>query len=174
MSQFGELGVNVGPVGRWLRLLLGILILLFVLTDFVPGTHEHAPGFYWILLLSFVALVLVYTTAHVLLGKRLAGRSAWLGTAIFVIPTMFLIIAPEVDPRMQPGHWLGYPELNHPFRLALITYIGLAFVLQWRDRYGGCEVVSIPNFITRRPYASYCIPLLPLDMFEKWLVGRRS
>ena len=46
------------------------------------------------------------------------------------------------------------------------------FFFQWRAKYGGCEVVTIPNFIFRKDYGSYCVPLLPLDMAEKFIVEK--
>ncbi len=91
---------------------------------------------------------------------------------IFVVPAMFFLVAPEFNSGLQIGHWLNLPELNHPFRLALFLYVGVSLFLQWQAKYGGCEVVSIPNFIFRKDYGSYCVPLLPLDVTEKFIVDR--
>jgi len=172
MSDYGVVGVNVGSVGRWTRFILGIVVILFVATDFIPATHAHGSSFFVMLILSFIALIVVFTAVHAILGDSLAGRSAWWGTIIFVVPIMFLLIAPEIDSKFQPGHWLNYPELNHPFRIALLLYIGFSFFFQWRDKYGGCEAVAIPNFILKKNYGSYCIPLLPLDITEKFIVDK--
>ena len=174
MSNYGVVGVNVGSVGRWTRFVLGILMLLFVATDFFPATHAHSLASFLMMILSFAAILGIYTLGHVLIGDRLSGRSAWWGTLIFVVPAMFLIIAPEFNPRLQVGYLLNLPGLNHPFRLALFTYIGLSFFFQWRAKYGGCEVVTIPNFLFKKNYGSYCVPLLPLDAAEKLIVDKFS
>jgi hypothetical protein len=170
MASYGEVGVNVGFVGRWTRFLLGVLLIVSVASDFYPATHAHGMASYLMMLLSFVAILCVYTLVHVLIGDKLSGKSAWWGTMIFVAPAMFLLIGPMVDPGLQIGHWLNLPALNHPFEIALLSYIGISFFFQWRAKYGGCEVVTIPNFIFKKNYGSYCVPLLPLDLLEKFVV----
>jgi len=172
MAIYGEVGVNVGPVGRWTRFILGILMIVFVVSDFYPASHTHEISSYLMMILSFAGILGAYTMAHMLIGDRLSGRSAWWGTMIFVVPAMFLLIAPEINSSLQIGHWLNLPALNHPFRIALFSYIGISFFFQWRAKYGGCEVVTIPNFIFRKNYGSYCVPLLPLDIAEKLIVDK--
>ncbi len=174
MTSYGEVGVNVGSVGRWTRFVMGIGLIALVAADFYPVTHTHNLMSYLMIAISFVAITGIYTLVHVLIGDKLSGKNAWWGTFIFVVPAMFLLIAPAVNSGLQVGHWLNLPELNHPFRLALLLYIGTSFFFQWRAKYGGCEVVSIPNFIFKKNYGSYCVPLLPLDVTEKFIVDRLS
>jgi len=40
-------------------------------------------------------------------------------------------------------------------------------ILQWRIKYGGCEVVSLPIMLFKRRYTTYCIPLAVLDAAER-------
>ncbi len=172
MANYGVVGVNVGSVGRWTRFALGILVMLLVTQDFLSATHTHSATSYLLILLSFVGITGIYTLGHVLLGDKLRGKSAWWGTLIFVVPVMFLLISPAFDSKLQVGYLFNFPALNHPFQLALMAYIGISFFFQWRARYGGCEVVTIPNFIFRKDYGSYCVPLLPLDIIEKAIVDK--
>ena len=172
MAGYGEVGVNVGSVGRWIRFILGILIVALVATDFYPVTHTHSAAFYLMMAISLLGIIGVYTLVHMLIGDTLSGKSAWWGTLIFVAPAMFLLLGPSFDPGLQIGHWLNVPTLNHPFMLALLLYVGLSFFFQWRAHYGGCEVVAIPNFLFRKNYGSYCVPLLPLDALEKMIVEK--
>ncbi len=174
MASYGELGVNVGSVGRWTRFVLGILIVAIVATDFYPTTHTHSAASYLMMALSFLGITAVYTLVHVLIGDKLIGKSAWWGTLIFVVPTIFLLIAPAFDPSLQVGYWVNLPALNHPFELALLLYVGISFFFQWRAEYGGCEVLAIPNFLFRKNYGSYCVPLLPLDAIEKLIVEKKA
>jgi hypothetical protein len=174
MASYGEVGVNVGSVGRWTRFVLGILIVVLVATDFYPVTHAHGAAFFLMMVFSFVGITAVYTLVHVVIGDKLRGKSAWWGTLIFVAPAMFLLLGPSFDSSWQVGHWLNMPALNHPFMLALLLYVGVSFFFQWGARYGGCEVVAIPNALFRKNYGSYCVPLLPLDALEKVIVERRA
>ncbi len=174
MASYGEVGVNVGTVGRWARFVLGILIIALVATDFYPITHAHSAASYLMMALSFAGIIIVYTFVHITIGDKLRGKSAWWGTLIFVAPVMFLLLGPSFNPSLQVGHWLNMPALNHPFMLALLLYVGASFFFQWGARYGGCEVVAIPNFLFRKNYGSYCVPLLPLDVIEKAIVEKRA
>jgi len=172
MASYGEVGINVGSVGRWTRLVLGFLVIVFVATDFYPATHAHSATSLLMMVLSFVGITTVFTLVHVMIGDKLRGKSAWWGTLIFVVPTMFLLLGPSFNSSLQVGHWLNMPELNHPFMLALLLYVGVSFFFQWGARYGGCEVVAIPNALFRKNYGSYCVPLLPLDVIEKIIVEK--
>ena len=172
MTTYGEVGVNVGHVGRWVRFILGIVVILFVTTDLFSSTHAHTLFFYLTMVISFLAIMTIFTSVHVLIGDKLVDKSSVWATLIFVVPTMFLLVAPFVNSNLQVGYWINFPELNHPFQMALIVYIGVSFFVQWRDKYGGCEVVSIPNLFFKKNYGSYCVPLLPLDLIEKLLIER--
>ncbi len=84
MASYGEVGVNVGTVGRWARFVLGILIIAFVVTDFYPVTHAHSTASYLMLAFSFAGIIIVYTLVHITIGDKLRGKSAWWGTLINV------------------------------------------------------------------------------------------
>ena len=56
----------------------------------------------------------------------------------------------------------------------MAIYVGISSILQWRIRYGGCEVVSMPIILLRRRYVTYCIPLVALDAMEKKVVNSRA
>lgn len=169
MSNYGEVGVNIGSVGRWTRLAMGMAIVVLVATDFQPTTHTQDLAFYLMTVSSFMAITAIYTLVHVLLGDKLCGQSARCSTLIFVGPTMFLLLSPAINPALQVGQWLSLPQLNHPFRLALFLYIGVSMFSPWRARDGGCEVLSIPNFLFKKNYGSHRVPLLPLDVAEKFI-----
>ena len=55
-----------------------------------------------------------------------------------------IIIAPSVG-----------TELPSAFLVAMGGYIGLSFILQWRIKYGGCEVVALPIVLFRNRYVTY-------------------
>ncbi len=161
-----QLGITAGPTGRMVRLMIGICVILWVLVDFYPVTHVHTYKFFLLMAASFVALVVAFSMLHLLLGRFLEGRSPVIGTLIFVVPMIYMLIAPEIDSGQQIGHWIGYPELNHPFRIGLLMFLGVSLIVQWFENHGGCEVVAIPNFLFKRQYGTYCLPLLVIDVVE--------
>ncbi len=167
MSDSKQLGVSVGPIGRTIRLLIGICTLLWTATDFFSTSHDHNVLFFVLMFVSFFTLTLAYTLVHLLFANTLFRKSPIYATLIFVLPMLYMIIAPEIDASQQFGHWFGYPQLNHPFRIALLIFLGVSFIIQWFDKYGGCEVVAIPNFLFRKNYGSYCLPILPIDILER-------
>ena len=65
MTSYGEVGVNVGSVGRWTRLVMGIGVMVMVAADFYPVTHEHSVASYLMIVASFVAITGIYTLGHV-------------------------------------------------------------------------------------------------------------
>jgi hypothetical protein len=53
------------------------------------------------------------------------------------------------------------------------VYVGISLLLQWKIKYGGCEVVSLPIILFKRRYVTYCIPLVAVDAMEKGFVTAR-
>ena len=62
-------------------------------------------------------------------------------------------------------------DLPQAFSLAMGVYVGLSFILQWRIKYGGCEVVAVPIILLKKRYTTYCVPLVALDAVEKKVVN---
>ena len=56
--------------------------------------------------------------------------------------------------------------------LGASAYIGISLILQWKIRYGGCEVVALPILLSKRRYTTYCLPLVALDAVEKVVVEK--
>ena len=42
MSKYGQVGWDVGIVGRWFRLVMGVLMTALFVFDFVGGSHTHS------------------------------------------------------------------------------------------------------------------------------------
>ncbi len=171
-SGYGTLGVNVGRIGHWARLLFGALLLLFVALNLMPrlGLAPESVGWLARFLLALAAIAIVYTAVYWFLGERgiLPRLGPWTNTAIFVGPAFVvawwnLLVAPFTGIGLPASFWL-----------AMLAYIGLSFLLQWRLRYGGCEVVALPILLFRKRYPSYCIPLVAIDAVEKAIVDSRS
>lgn len=180
MSKYGQVGWDVGIVGRWVRLAAGVLILAAVLFDFFGGGHVHSLKMNLLVAVFFVAFVVAYLAVYLLVADRIAGKSPWISTMIFVLPAIYFstINAFFVPYELSFGYLIGLPSINHPITIAMLLYIGVSFPIQFFTKYGGCEVIAIQNLIYRKKFSSYCVPLLPLDIVEKmivdWVARRRE
>lgn len=169
-STYGVLGLDVGWFGRWSRLAWGLLILVptafALLQDFTSSGISLA--FVGLTLFWFIFIVAAYSFVYWVLGERLfATVNPWINTAILVIPAFALAwweftLSPLTGIRLPMG-----------LQLAMGLYIGISFILQWRIKYGGCEVVAIPILLFKRRYTTYCIPLVAADAVEKAIVDRK-
>ena len=96
-----------------------------------------------------------------------ATANAWLNTLILVGPAFVIAFW---NPLLAPLTGL---ELPFPFTLAFLAYIGISYLLQWRIKYGGCEVVAFPIILFKRRYTTYCIPVVAVDAIEKVVVDKK-
>ena len=172
MSHYGKVGRDVGIVGRWIRLVLGIMLTFIVLYDFFGGNHTHTTRTNALIVLFFVGFVLAYYGVYRLVAERLKDKSPWIATVIFVFPAIYFanINAFVVPFELSFGYLIGMPFVNHPITIAMILYIGISFPVQFLTKYGGCEVIAIQNLISKKNHPSYCVPLLPIDILEKTIV----
>jgi len=157
-------GLNVGSVGRWSRLVWGVIWLLLSAWAIFQGSQGASLTltFYGISLVYFIGITAGYIAVYWILGERVLAKSnPWINTVILVGPALValcwnFIILP-----------LTGIKLPATLSLAMGVYIGISFLLQWKIRYGGCEVVAIPIIILKRRYTTYCVPLVALDAVEK-------
>jgi len=171
MGKYGELGKDVGVVGRWGRLFAGILMVLYsILIIFNVLTESSQPLFFLgSTFLYFILILGVYTAAYHFFGERFFAKAhPWVNTLILVIPAVIgLFWNDSISPL------IGF-ELPWAFVLALNIYIGVSLLLQWKTKYGGCEVVSIPGILLGKKYKTYCVAFIPLDYVEKKIVERNE
>ena len=168
-GKFGKLGLDVGLFGRWSRLLWGAAILLPLAFGAVRDLQSSGSSlaFYGLAGAYFVGISAAYVSVYWTLGERFFARAnPWINTAIFVGPA-FAVAWWELLFRPLTG--LALPSA---LPLGMSAYIGLSFILQWKIRYGGCEVVALPILLSKRRYTTYCLPLVALDAVEKVVVER--
>ena len=168
-GKFGELGLNVGFVGRWSRLLWGVAILLPLAAGAVRDLQSSGSSlsFYGLAGIYFLGIGAAYVSVYWALGERFFARTnPWVNTVVFVGPAI-VVAWWELLFRSLTG--LTLPSA---LPLAMSAYIGISFILQWKIRYGGCEVVSLPILLSKRRYTTYCLPLVAVDAVEKVVVER--
>lgn len=170
-SRYGTLGLDVGWFGRWSRLVWGLLILVPTALALIRDFNDSGISlrFAGLTIFYFITIAVAYTAVYWFLGERLfATANPWINTAILVIPA-FVIAWWEFTLGALTGI-----RLPMGLQLAMGLYIGISFILQWRIKYGGCEVVSVPILLLKRRYTTYCIPLVAVDAVEKAIVDRNS
>ena len=155
-KSYGNLGLDAGLFGGWLRLIAGFY--LTGITVFrVFGTYSVSEAIE--LVLYSIAILTIYSAAHYILGERILSKlNPWVGTSLLLGPLLAMF-------AFQIG-----PHLLHQ---AIFLYIGISLIVSFFMGYGGCEVVSIPSIFFRRRYTVYC-PLNLVDAAEKAAVDRKS
>jgi len=151
-----KLGNELRVVGRWFRLISGVLLLIYVAGAVIAG---RAPlSFIGTAGLYLIAVLGIYLGAYYWLGERLLARSnPWLGTLLLVVPALVGVVL---------------DSLPQALRLALLVYIGVSLILNFVMSYGGCEVLAFPTLIFGRRYTVYC-PSTVVDIIENAVAGGR-
>ena len=168
-GKFGRLGVDVGLFGRWSRLLWGIAILIPLAFGAVQDLQSSGSSlwFYGLAGTYFLGIGAAYVSVYWAFGERFFARAnPWINTLVFVGPALVvawweLLFGPLTGLALPSGLPLG-----------MSAYIGISFILQWKIRYGGCEVVALPIILSKRRYTTYCLPLVAVDAVEKVVVER--
>jgi len=144
------------PVGRALRLLVGLLLIVEVAPVYFHVDTRVAFG----ALLLMLGLLIVYSLLHIVVSRRLvalgSGPGALVGLGILIV----LYLAGGLG-----GPFLGRGE----GRLAAFTFLGVSLVVAAVRADPGCEVMALPNTFLREPAELACLFFSPLDALErKW------
>ncbi len=170
MSPFKTVGLDVGAIGRWSRLGMGAIILAPIVEQLLrDDSARGSANLYGEAILYLVGIVVSYVAVYYFLGEKLfAWANPWINTLILVGPA---IVITWWNTAISPAVGVTLPGA---LALAFGIYVGISFVLQWKIRYGGCEVVALPIMLLKRRYTTYCIPLVVLDAVEKQIGERRD
>jgi hypothetical protein len=153
-SEF-TIGRQTTPIGRVVRFILGLLLILYAGLSTISLTNRVAvlP-----LLASFLGILVVYFVAYLALEKPLLARmNPWLNALVFVVPSLVIVFAPLFPAPLQVG---------------MILYWGVTSVLNSLIGYGGCEVLAVPTLVYKRRYDVYC-PTNVFDAAEQAIAGNR-
>jgi len=143
------IGRNTTTLGRWVRLLGGLLLVLFAGLSMISITDRaDARG----VLVSFLAILLVYELAYLALEKPLLARmNPWLNSLVMVAPALVIALVPVFPAGLRVG---------------MILYLGVTCILNAVMGYGSCEVLAIPTLVHKRQYDVYC-PTNVIDLAEQ-------
>lgn len=155
------LGRDVGLFGRLIRLLAGLLSILFIVGSLgqMPAESGQRLTFVASIVLYFLATAAAYFLVFYLYNVREEGSlNPWIPTLIFYGP-VFVVT----------GFGLGPAS----FQIALTLYIALSLLVTVVKGYGGCEVVVLPSLILGRWYTVYC-PWNAVDVVEEAVASGRG
>ena len=145
-------GLGARPVGRTLRLLMGIA-LVFEGTRHLVGTTGLISGVGLVFILEFV----FYAGLHLVVSRFFAGLNRWIGAALAVAPVAVVFILSGA-----------------PGRLGTLLFVGVSLLFTAARADGGCEVMTLPAMLMGKRTHLVCIAFSPIDWIERRLAGPTS
>ncbi|RIK32536.1 MAG: hypothetical protein DCC56_01630 [Anaerolineae bacterium] len=139
------IGERTKPVGRILRFLFGIFLLLVVTYYFFIAPRIITPT-----ILVVLGLTVFYIIADIFINKFIPTINPVFGSLLVNAPILLM--------------WLfGYGAAQ----LGALAYIGIALLIISLRADPGCEVMSIPGLIFKRHTHLTCFIFSPIDWVEK-------
>lgn len=137
------------PVGRTLRLLLGI----FVLASVWPFFRHASGGRIFQAVFVALALAALYGLLHWLVSTYLPRLNRWLGAVLAILPLFLVYLL---------GGGLG--------QVGALSFLGVSLLLAAIRADGGCEVMSLPALAFGKRTHLVCLLFSPLDCVEEKIV----
>jgi hypothetical protein len=142
------------PVGRALRIALGLWLFLYV----VPPYFEFGVPFAVRALLLVLGLAGVYSLLHIVLSRWTINELLATAIALGLLAALYSAGAPG---SLIFGHGEG--------QLAAGTFLGLSLVVAGVSAVPGCELTAIPGLIFRKHTEVSCPIFSPVDTIERRL-----
>jgi hypothetical protein len=121
-------------VGRALRLLLGLVLMIYVAPVYFRVPARVAVG----ALLLVLGLIAIYSLIHILVSRRIAAFGPCLGAVVAAALLVALYVAGAS----------GLPILGRgKGQLAAVTFLGVSLVVAGVRAAPGCEVMAIPSLL---------------------------
>ena len=149
------------PVGRALRILLGLVLMVYVAPVYFRVPVRVAAGS----LLLMLGLIGVYSLIHIVVSRRIIAFGPCLGAAVAAGLLVTLYVAGAS----------GLPILGHgKGQLAAATFLGISLVVAGLRAAPGCEVMAIPSILFGKHTELACLIFSPLDRLERKLRSKRN
>jgi hypothetical protein len=148
------------PVGRVLRILLGLMLMAYVTPVYFQVPVRVAMGS----LLLMLGLIGVYSVIHIVVSRRIVP----FGCLVAVI-TLVLLVA------LYIAGACGSPILGRgKGELAAVTFLGISLVVAGVRAVPGRELMAIPGFLFGRHTELACLMFSPLDRLACKLRSKRG
>jgi len=148
------------PVRRALRILLGLVLMVYVAPVYFRVPVRVAAGSFLLML----GLIGVYSLIHIVVSRRIIAFGPCLGAAVAAGLLVTLYVAGAS----------GLPILGHgKGQLAAATFLGISLVVAGLRAAPGCEVMAIPGLLFGKHTELACLIFSPLDRLERKLRSKR-
>ena len=149
------------PVGRALRILLGLALMIYVIPVYFRVPARIVLG----ALLLVLALIAVYSLIHIVVWRRIVAFGSFLGA----------IVANGLLVALYVAGGSGLPIFGRgKGQLAAVTFLGISLVVAGVRAAPGCEVMAIPGLLFGKHTQLACLIFSPLDRLERKLRGERD
>jgi hypothetical protein len=149
------------PVGRALRILLGLALMIYVTPVYFGVPVPLAVGA-WLLVLGLIG---VYSLIHIVVSRSIVAFGPCLGAVIAAGLLVALYVAGSSRLPIL-GRGKG--------QLAAVTFLGVSLVVAGVRAAPGCEVMAIPGLLFGKHTELACLIFSPLDRLERKLRGKRG
>lgn len=148
------------PVGRALRILLGVLLIVYV----TPIYFRLPSQFFFGSLLLMLGLIVAYCLVHIV-SRRVAAFGPYLATILVHALLVGLYVA----------GFFRMPILGSGSgQLAAVTFLGISLVIAGVRGVAGCELMAIPDLFLRKDVEVACLIFSPLDKLERKLRNKED
>lgn len=146
-------GMRARPVGRILRLLLGIALV------FEGARHLIGTDAALILATSGVVVgeVAFYAVLHLIVSRFFRVVNPWIGAVLAVAPVATVFLMSDA-----------------PGRLGTLLFVGISLLFAAARADGGCEVMTLPGMLFGKRTHLVCIAFSPIDWLETAVARNRS
>jgi hypothetical protein len=149
------------PVGRVLRVLLGLVLIVYVTPVYFQVPTRVAVGS----LLLILGLFGVYSLIHIGVSRRIIGFSPCLGAAVaWGLPVALYVAGASGSPILGRGKG----------QLAAVTFLGISLVVAGVRAVAGCEVMAIPALLFGKHTELACLIFSPIDRLERKLRSKHG
>ena len=157
----GEEPRHAPPVGRVLRVVLGLALIAYVTPVYfrIPGRVAMVT------LLLILGLIGVYSLIHILVSLRIVAFGPCVGAivAVGLLVALYVVGGSEL-PILGRGKG----------QLAAVTFLGISLVVAGVRATPGCEVMAIPGVLFGKHTQLACLIFSPLDRLERKFWSKRG
>lgn len=136
------------PVGRTLRLLIGLAMIFYVVSIYVKG----GLNFNLASLEIVVGLILFYIVVHYLVSLYFSNINRWIGALVALIPVMLVFVF-GMPHNLIFGRGEG--------AIGAMTFVGVSLIIDFIRNDSGCEVMAIPGLLAKNRTHLACVTLTP-------------
>ena len=149
------------PVGRVLRILLGLVLMIYVVPVYFQVPARVAVGS----LLLMLGLIGVCSLIHIVVSRQIV-RSGPLPGAVLGLGLLVALYVAGSSALPILGRGKG--------QLAAVTFLGTSLVIAGVRGVPGCELMAIPGVLFGKNTELACLIFSPLDRLERKLRSKHD